>query len=159
MCSWSKDRRARGGTPPTPDRMETNITTLIDVTDRKFWIAANRAVLDYIAKVNPFAHTDVGSKLIALSKTIPDITFYCPDFRCCAYVALHDKSNRIIALAASMREVHIRLPLRDIEAALSAGAERSAIGDQWISADAFAAKDEWDTTLQSWCASARWSFE
>jgi hypothetical protein len=135
------------------------MTTLIDVTDRKFLVAANQAVLAYIAKANPFAHTDVGSKLIALSKALPDIVFYCPDFRNCAYVALHDKSNRIIALAASMRDLHFRLPLRDIQPALSAGAERSEIGSEWIFADAFAAKNDWDATLQSWCASASQSFE
>lgn len=135
-----------------------NISTLIDVTDRKFFIAANRAALDFITAFNPFAHSDVGSKLITLSKAIPDAVFYSPSFRSYAYVALHDKSNRIFSLATGMRDIHFRLPALDVPSALSVGATRSEIGAEWISVDAFVPNSDWDAQLDRWCASASRSF-
>ena len=135
-----------------------NISTLIDLTDRKFVIAANRAALDFIAATNPFAHSDVGSKLIALSKALPDAAFYSPSFGSYAYVALHDKSNRIFSLATGMRDIHFRLLPLDVPTALSAGATRSGIGAEWISVDAFVPNADWDSRLHSWCASASRSF-
>lgn len=140
--------------------MEAKISALIDVTDRKFFIPANRAVLDYITKANPFAHSDIGAKLISLAKATPEVAFYCPNFRNCAFVALHDKSNRIFALAEGMNDLHFRLPLLEVETALSAGAARSEIGAQWIAAAAFAASaSDWDAQLHRWCLSASTSFD
>jgi hypothetical protein len=44
---------------------------LIDLTDERFKIPANRAVIEYIRRENPFAHSDVGALLIALGRLVP----------------------------------------------------------------------------------------
>jgi hypothetical protein len=46
------------------------MTRLIDLTDAKFKIPANAAVIDYIKRVNPFAHSDLGEKLIELGTSV-----------------------------------------------------------------------------------------
>jgi len=71
---------------------------LIDLTDERFKIPANQAVIDYIRRENPFAHSDIGAELIRSAKLVPDAQYYCPSFSSLAYVALHTKANIVFAI-------------------------------------------------------------
>ena len=51
---------------------------LIELTDPRFQIADNADVIEFIRRVNPFAHSDVGSMLFDLGKEIPGAHAYCP---------------------------------------------------------------------------------
>jgi hypothetical protein len=41
---------------------------LIDITEKRFKIPLNQAVIEYIWRQNPFAHSDIGDKLIEVAK-------------------------------------------------------------------------------------------
>jgi hypothetical protein len=110
---------------------------LIDLTDAKFMIPANQAVVDFIRRASPFAHSDIGSKLIELGAAIPGAVAYCPDYKSCAYVVLHDDANVIFAIAEGMRLLSFRLPEDMQDAAIADGAAPSRIGDDWVSVAAF----------------------
>jgi hypothetical protein len=47
------------------------MTFLVDLTDERFKIPANLAVIEYIRRANPFAHSDIGAMLIQLAKLVP----------------------------------------------------------------------------------------
>ena len=86
------------------------MTLLIDLTDERFKIPANRAVIEYIRRENPFAHSDIGDMLIRLGKLVPGAQYYCPSFSSLAYVVLHTKANVIFAIAIGMLKIDFRLP-------------------------------------------------
>jgi hypothetical protein len=128
---------------------------LIDLTDPKFMIAANRAVIEHIRRTNPFAHSDLGSKLIALGNAIPGIAHYSPNYRAYAYVVLYCEAHVIFALAEGMWNLAFRLPSDAVPAALAEDAAPSKIGDDWISAAAFdPALVNRDRKLAQWCEAA-----
>lgn len=54
------------------------MTWLIDLTDERFKILVNADVIDYIGEANPFAHSDLGQKLIDLGRVLPGAGVYSP---------------------------------------------------------------------------------
>ncbi len=107
---------------------------LIDITEERFKIPANRAVIEYIRRENPFAHSDIGGLLIRLTKRIPNTHYYCPSFPSCAYVIAHTNANVIFAIALDMLSVEFRLPAASVTEAIANGsAKTSPIGDDWLS--------------------------
>jgi hypothetical protein len=121
---------------------------LIDLTDARFKIPANEAVIDFIRRTNPIAHSDIGSKLVALGKAIAGAHAYCPSYSSCAYVVLHTEAQVIFAIAFGMRDIALRLP-PDVLA--QGGAPFLDIGEDWLCVDAFpgpAARDAWEAMLQ-----------
>jgi hypothetical protein len=131
---------------------------LIDLTDARFKIPANEAVIDFIRGTNPFAHSDIGSKLIALGKATAGAHAYCPSYSSCAYVVLHTAAQAIFAIAFDMRKLAFRLP----PAAMASGLEQGGrvcteIGEDWLCADAFRSPGGGamsDATLQQWAEAA-----
>ena len=130
---------------------------LIDVTDERFKIAANASVIDFIRRANPFAHTDVGIRLLELGKELPGSDAYCPSYGSCAYVVLHNETDRIFGIAYGQRGLAFRLASASYALALEAGgAPAPNIGTDWLS---FAAYDMKGVTgsldrLRRWCAQA-----
>ena len=127
---------------------------LIDLTDARFKIPANDAVIDFIRRANPFAHSDIGSKLISLGKAIAGAHAYCPSYSSCAYVVLHTEGQVIFAIAFGMRDIAFRLP-PDVLA--QDGAPFLEIGEDWLCVDAFrgpAAGDASGAMLQRWAGAA-----
>ena len=109
------------------------MTWLIDMTDRRFMIPVNVAIVDHIRRVNPFAHSDLGQKLLDLGKTLTGGGAYSPSFKACAYVVLYDEADRIFAFAGGMHELSFRLPAELAREIVGGGAARlSAIGGDWI---------------------------
>jgi hypothetical protein len=109
------------------------MTWLIDVTDQRFKIPVNAAVIDHIGQANPFAHSDLGEKLIGLGRALPGAGVYCPNFKICAYVLLHVADNRIFAFAGGMRDLSFRLPPALHGEVLEGGhGRRSPIGGEWF---------------------------
>jgi len=114
------------------------VAWLIDLTDERFKIPANADVIDYIARANPFAHSDLGQRLIDLKGGLSEATVYSPSFKACAYVVLHNPANVIFALAADMRDLSFRLPLAmHEEIRARGGAKPSRIGGEWLDLAAF----------------------
>jgi hypothetical protein len=127
---------------------------LIDLTDDKFKIPENAAVIDFIRRANPFAHTDPADKLARLGKTIPGIRIYLPSPRAHSYLALHTEANVIFAVAFGMKDIALRLPP---EVLAEGGAPFLKIGEDWLSVEAFrgpAASAAWDATLRRWVEAA-----
>ena len=111
---------------------------LIDLTDRRFKIPVNADVIDYIEGANPFAHSDLGQTLIELNGGLLGGNVYCPSFKICAYVLLHDAANAIFAFAADMRDLSFRLPANLHDEILTLGdAKASRIGGEWLDISAF----------------------
>ena len=111
---------------------------LIDSTDERFKIPANHSIIEYIRRVNPFAHTDLGSALIRLAKRITGAHYYCPSFSACAYVVLHTDANLIFAIVSGMWKFALRLPPEVVSQAVADGTgEYSDIGSDWLLVDAF----------------------
>jgi hypothetical protein len=136
---------------------------LIDLTDERFKIPANHAVIEYIRRENPFAHSDVGGLLIALGRRVPGAQHYCPSFSSLAYVLLHTPANVIFAIATGMHKVDFRLPLEVVTDAIESGeAEHSSIGhpgsgSAWLSCRPFLRgepKTLIETRLKRWCEAA-----
>ena len=126
----------------------------IDVTDDKFKIPVNDAVIDFIRRTNPSAHTDPGGKLAQLSKAVAGVRIYVPSPRSASYLALHTEANVIFALAFGMRDIALRLP-PDVLA--QGGAPFLEIGEDWLYVEAFrgpAASAAWDAMLQRWVEAA-----
>ncbi|HLJ42610.1 MAG TPA: hypothetical protein VKT12_00220 [Candidatus Binataceae bacterium] len=142
---------------------------LIDLTDGRFKIPANRAVIEYIRRENPFAHSDVGALLMALWRRVPGAQYYCPSFSSLAYVVLHTPANVIFAIAIGMHKIDFRLPYELVTEAIESGeAEPSAIGQPgagsaWLSCRPFSGgepKALIDTRLKRWCEAAyQWAQE
>ena len=140
---------------PTPQLMPGKF--LIDLTDARFRIAANEDVMEFVRRVNPFAHTDVGTRLLALGKEIPSARAYCPSYGSCAYVVLHTGADRIFAIAFGQEGLCFRIsPTARADALADGGAPAPEIGADWV---CFA---PWDTRamtgtherLRRWCARA-----
>ena len=130
---------------------------LIDVTDERFKIAANDAVIDFIRRTNPFAHTDVGIRLLDLGKELPRSHTYCPSYQSCAYVVLHDDADRIFGIAYGQRGLAFRLaPAWHAAAPVDGGRPEPTIGPDWFSFDAYDIKGMSGAfeRLRRWCAQA-----
>jgi hypothetical protein len=111
---------------------------LIDLTDERFKSPVNADIIGYIQRANPFAHSDLGQKLIDLHRELQGASVYCPDFKVCAYVVLHNAANVIFAFAADMRDLSFRLPAAFHDEALASGHGRtSRIGGEWLDVAAF----------------------
>src|SRR5258708_18120481 len=104
------------------------MTFLIDVTDDRFKIPANQAVIEYIRRENPFAHSDIGDLLIRLGKLVPGAQYYCPSFSSLAYVVLHTKANVIFAIAIGMLKIDFRLPSALVSTATRRGERAHSYG-------------------------------
>lgn len=114
---------------------------LIDITDARFFIPANDDVIAFIRRVNPFAHSDVGSVLFALAKQVPGAHAYCPAAGSCAYVVLHSASNRIFAIAWDQRGIAFRVGASSLREAIADGGEETpAIGLDWARFDPWAGR-------------------
>jgi len=103
---------------------------LIDLTDERFKIPANQAVIDYIRRENPFAHSDIGAELIRLAKLVPDAQYYCPSFSSLAYVALHTKANIVFAIAIGMLKIDFRLSPALVSEAMGGGGPSIRISER-----------------------------
>jgi hypothetical protein len=115
------------------------VAFLIDLTEERFKIPANHAVIEYIRRANPFAHSDIGDLLITLTKRIPNTHYYCPSYRSCAYVVAHTKADVIFAIALGMLSIDLRLPTTLVTEAIASGSGKaSSIGDDWLSVTPFA---------------------
>jgi hypothetical protein len=134
------------------------LARFIDLTDDKLKIPVNDAVIDFIRRTNPSAHTDPGGKLIALGKAVPGARHYSPNYRACAYVVLHTDAQVIFAVAFGMRQLAFRLPPDVLAQGMAVGGKPCPeIGPDWLSVDAFrapAASAAWDATLQRWVEAA-----
>jgi hypothetical protein len=134
------------------------VAFLIDVTEERFKIPANRAVIEFIRRANPFAHSDIGDLLIKLVKRIPNTHYYCPSFRSCAYVVAHTKADVIFAIACGMLSIEFRLPAPLVTGAIADGSGKaSPIGDDWLSVIPFPkglAASANDARLMHWCEAA-----
>jgi hypothetical protein len=130
---------------------------LIDVTDARFNVPWNADVLEFIRRKNPFAHSDVGSLLLALGKGIPGARAYCPSYSQCAYVVLHTEAWRIFAIAFDMRGLAFRLsPGSASDALANGGAAAPQIGPNWMTfapwGPASAVNER--ANLERWCTQA-----
>ena len=133
---------------------ELPLAFLIDLTDDKFKIPENAAVIGFIRRANPFAHTDPAGKLAQLGKAVPGARVYVPSPRSASYLALHTEANVIFALAFGMKSIALRLP-PDVLA--EGGAPFLDIGEDWLCVEAFrgpAASAAWDAMLQRWVEAA-----
>ena len=111
---------------------------IIDLTDDRFKIPANEAVLDFVCRGNSSAHSDVGSLLFDLAKVIPGAHAYCPLVSSFTYVVLHTDADRIYAIAFGMRGLAFRLAPSAYDAALADGARPAdQIGAGWVEFDPF----------------------
>ena len=131
---------------------------LIDLTDERFKIPANRAVIEYIRRENPFAHSDIGAMLMRLGRLVPGAQYYCPSFSSLAYVVLHTREHLIFAIAIGMLKIDFRLPSALVSEALASGkAESSDIGADWLSVRPFPGGESravGDARLKRWCEAA-----
>jgi hypothetical protein len=134
------------------------MTFLIDVTDERFKISANQAVIEYIRRENPFAHSDIGDMLIRLGKLVPGAQYYCPSFSSLAYVVLHTKANVIFAIAIGMLKIDFRLPPALVSRTTGIGeGAHPYVGADWLSIRPFPRGEpraEVDTRLNRWCEAA-----
>ena len=132
---------------------------LIDITEERFKIPANRAVIEYIRRANPFTHSDIGDLLIRLTKRIPQTHYYCPSFRSCAYVVAHTNTDVIFAIALGMLSIEFRLPAALVTDAIAGGnGQASSIGDDWLSVIPFQkglAASANEARLMRWCEAAQ----
>ena len=109
---------------------------LIDMTDPRFLVAGNDEVIEFIRRVNPFAHSDVGSLLLDLGKKIAGTHAYSPSYKQCAYVVLHSEASRIFAIAYGQRGLAFRLSPRAYATALTDdGSPADEIGHDWVKFD------------------------
>jgi len=58
---------------------------LIDVTDARFFTPENADVIAFIRRVNPFAHSDVGTIVFECARRLDGAEAYCPSPASCAY--------------------------------------------------------------------------
>jgi hypothetical protein len=131
---------------------------LIDVTDKRFDIPPNADVLDFVRRVNPFAHSDVGSLLLDLGKRVEGAHAYSPSYAQCAYVVLHTEARKIVAIAFGQSGLAFRLPPVSRAAALEdGGGAATEIGPEWVLFnpwDPGVARERMDARLQRWCGEA-----
>lgn len=123
------------------------------MTEARFKTAPNAEIIDHIRKANPFAHSDLGERLIALQKQLGTGSVFCPSYPSCAFVVLHDQANTVFAFAGGMREISFLLPPALRDELLRQGAVMvSRIGPSWIDVAAFS--PDAMSQLESCCASA-----
>lgn len=130
---------------------------LIELTDPRFVIDDNADVIEFIRRVNPFAHSDVGSVLFELARKTPGSRAYCPVPSVYSYVVLHTDSNRIFAIAFGMSGLAFRLASNDEVVALADGGARARdIGSSWIGFEPWGKEPRkvTDARLRRWCARA-----
>src|ERR1700761_4885372 len=101
--------------------VERSPMTLFELTDPRFFTPANVDVLDFIRRVNPYAHSDVGTVLFDCAKQLDGAQAYCPAVATYAYVVMHTATFRIAAIAYDQRRVAIRLGSTSYADALAAG--------------------------------------
>jgi hypothetical protein len=119
--------------------------------DDKFLTARNAAILAFIRRQQPSAHSDVASVLTASAGGLAGVQWYCPDVHRYAYMVLHSRDNTIFGIAYGMQSLAFRLPPGMIpEAVTSGGSVDAAIGDEWVLFPPWGqARPEGD--LQRWC--------
>ncbi len=106
---------------------------LIDLTDARLFIRPNDAVIAFIRRANPFAHSDVGSLLFGLGKSVPGAVAYCPAPANYAYVVLHTAENVVFAIAYDMTGLASRLDGASYDEALAdGGVPQPEIGADWV---------------------------
>lgn len=130
---------------------------LIDLTDVNLQISPNNDVMGFVRRTNPFAHSDVGSVLLALGKAIPGAHAYSPSYASCAYVVLHTEANRIFAIAFGQRGLALRIaPSAQAAALVDGGAPAPDIGPDWVSFAPWGAQATAEpmARLHRWCAQA-----
>ena len=137
---------------------------LIDLTDARFHVAGNEDVLEFVRRANPFAHSDVGSILLALGESIPGACAYSPSYAQCAYVVLHTQAWRIFAIAFGQRGLAFRLaPASRLAALADGGVVASDIGPDWVAFAPWgggggggnqASRVDGRARLQRWCSRA-----
>ena len=130
---------------------------LIDLTDERFKIPYNDGVMTFVRVANPSAHSDVGSVLLELGKTIPGAIAYSPSYRSYAYVVLHNASNHIFAIAFGQRGLAFRLPESVLpDAVADRGTLAPDIGPDWVSFNPWDpnAKAAHTDRLRRWCVEA-----
>jgi hypothetical protein len=130
---------------------------LIELTDPRFIVDDNADVIEFIRRVNPFAHSDVGSVLFELGKETPGAHAYCPVPSACSYVVLHTDVNRIFAIAFGMSGLAFRLAPDDEAAALTdGGAHARDIGMGWVRFEPWGqdSRTATDVRLRRWCTRA-----
>jgi hypothetical protein len=129
--------------------------SLIELTDEKFKTPYNRDVIEFIRVMNPFAHSDVGSRMMELVKGLEKAQYYCPAWGNLAYVVLHTEASRIFGIAYDMDGLAFRLPSSAIPDALAdRGKVDSKIGEDWIRFDPWAVDEMTPVTLarlKRWC--------
>jgi hypothetical protein len=109
---------------------------LIDMTDPRFLGTDNEAVIEFIRRANPFAHSDVGSLLLELGKGITGAHAYSPSYKQYAYVVLHTDVSRIFAIAYGQRGLAFRLAAPSYSEALADdGTAAGDIGPDWVAFD------------------------
>src|SRR5689334_1443041 len=127
------------------------MAALIELTDDALKIPANELVMAFIARDNPFAHSNVGTRLLRLGRATAGAQHYCPDFHSYAYVVLHTEGKVIFALAFGMKTIALRLPpSAQAEAAGDGGTPCPAIGEGWLAFD----KSADAARLAAWCERA-----
>ena len=131
---------------------------LIDVTDQRFFIASNEDVIEFIRRANPFAHSDVGSLLLDLGKTIDGAHVYSPSFKQCAYVVLYTDASRIFAIAYGQRGLAFRLSPSSYAAAIADdGSAADDIGRDWVKFDPWnpnVSRPQMKARLERWSSQA-----
>ena len=128
---------------------------LIELTDEKFKTPENRDVIEFIRVANPFAHSDVGTRMIDTVKGLENAHYYCPAWGNLAYVVLHTESSRIFGIAYGMDGLAFRLPQPSIpEALVDRGKVDSKIGEDWICFNPWVIDEMTPVTiarLRRWC--------
>jgi len=131
---------------------------LVDLTDERFKTDDNRDVIEFIRRTNPFAHSDVGDRLIRLGQAIARAHHYSPSFASYAYVVLHTESCRIFGIAYGQRGLAFRMPEALVTEALADGARPCPeIGPGWVAFDPWPVDIPTAETLQRlqrWCERA-----
>ena len=131
---------------------------LIDLTDDRFKTAQNRDVVEYIRRMNPFAHSDAADRLIRSADGLQGASVYCPAPANCAYVVLHTARDLIFGIAYGQRGLAFRLPESVVADAVGdGGALDAAIGGEWVAFHPWPVAAPMAVTqerLKRWCAVA-----
>jgi len=138
--------------------MAREVKWLIDMTDPRFIVAGNEDVIGFIRRVNPFAHSDVGSLLLDLGKKLDGAHAYSPSYKQYAYVVLHTDASRVFAIAYGQRGLAFRLSPSSYAAALADdGSPAEDIGCDWVKFDPWnpnVSTVELHARLERWSAQA-----
>lgn len=118
-------------------------------------LPANAAVVEFLERGSPSAHTDVASELDLAVRGLPGTRTVCPDPAGGAWVAASTSKLRIFALAHGMSALCVDVGAGDLEAAL---ADRAApapeLGPGWVRFDPFDAEEpqaKMRARLHRWC--------